>query len=77
MGVENGADVAEGGVVVVADDAEGEVAGGEGIVEFGPGVVGIEGVGDAVVEGGGVGEVDAEVRFFVGAGAHGEDRGGE
>ena len=68
LGVERGGYAAEGGVVVVADDAEGVATGLEGVVEFGPGVVGIKGVVDTVVEGGGVDEVDTEVGLLVGAG---------
>jgi hypothetical protein len=68
LGVEDGADVAKGGVMVVTEDAKGKVAGVEGVFEFAPGVVGIEGVTEAFVEGSRVNEVNAEVGFFVGAG---------
>ena len=72
LGVERGGGTAEGSVVVVADDTERGPAGLEGVVEFGPSVVGIEGVDGALIEGGGVDEVDAEVRLLVGARSEGQ-----
>ena len=61
----HGFDVVEGRI---ADDAVGEVAGDERVVEFSPSVVSIEGVVNAMVKGCGIDEVKAKVGLFVGAG---------